>query len=72
MPDSGRAIVGSLYAREGFRGQGIEEELLEPVLAEAQALPTHGRVECQTLFSTAPGPRSASPGPGSLGGPATI
>jgi ribosomal protein S18 acetylase RimI-like enzyme len=53
MPDSGRAIVGSLYAREGFRGQGIEEELLEPVLAEAKALPANARVECQTLFSTA-------------------
>jgi ribosomal protein S18 acetylase RimI-like enzyme len=55
MPDAGRAIVGSLYARLGFRDQGIEEDLLGPVLAEAQALPTHGRVECQTLFSTAPG-----------------
>jgi ribosomal protein S18 acetylase RimI-like enzyme len=55
MPDAGRAIVGSLYAREGFRDQGIEEELLEPVLAEAKALSTHSRVECQTLFSTAPG-----------------
>jgi ribosomal protein S18 acetylase RimI-like enzyme len=55
MPDSGRAIVGSLYAREGFRGQGIEEDLLEPVLDEAKGLPSHARVECQTLFSTAPG-----------------
>jgi ribosomal protein S18 acetylase RimI-like enzyme len=53
MPDSGRTIVGSLYAREGFRGQGLEEELLQPVLAEAQALPANARVECQTLFSTA-------------------
>jgi ribosomal protein S18 acetylase RimI-like enzyme len=53
MPDSGRVIVGSVYAREGFRGQGLEEELLEPVLLEAKAVPANHRVECQTLFSTA-------------------
>jgi ribosomal protein S18 acetylase RimI-like enzyme len=53
MLDAGRAIVGSLFAAAGFRGQGLEESLLDAVLAEAQAHPTNDRVECQTLFSTA-------------------
>ena len=52
MLDGGRAIVGSLYAAEAFRGQGLEESLLDQVLAEAQAHPRNDRVECQTLFST--------------------
>src|SRR4029453_1679683 len=54
MLDSGRAIVGSLFATETERGRGIEEELLDAVVAEAQAQPGNDRVECQTLFSTAP------------------
>lgn len=53
MLDAGRAIVGSLFAAAGFRGQGFEESLLETVLAEAQGHPNNDRVECQTLFSTA-------------------
>jgi ribosomal protein S18 acetylase RimI-like enzyme len=53
MLDAGRAIVGSLFAAEGYRGSGIEESLLGRVLAEAQSHPTNDRVECQTLFSTA-------------------
>jgi ribosomal protein S18 acetylase RimI-like enzyme len=52
MLDGGRAIVGSLFAGEGFRGQGLEESLLDQVLAAAQAHPRNDRVECQTLFST--------------------
>jgi ribosomal protein S18 acetylase RimI-like enzyme len=52
MLDGGRAIVGSLFAGEGFRGRGLEESLLDEVLAEAQAHPRNDRVECQTLFST--------------------
>ena len=52
--DSGRAIVGSLFAAAPFRGRGIEEQLLDAVLAEAQGRPGNDRVECQTLFSTAP------------------
>jgi ribosomal protein S18 acetylase RimI-like enzyme len=55
MLDAGRAIVGSLFAAAGFRGQGLEEALLEEVLSEAQGHPTNDRVECQTLFSTASG-----------------
>lgn len=55
MLDSGRAIVGSLFATATARGRGLEEELLDAVVAEAQAQPGNDRVECQTLFSTAPG-----------------
>ncbi len=58
MVDGGRAIVGSLFAAEPFRGQGFEEGLLDAVLAQAQAQPGNDRVECQTLFSTAPGANS--------------
>lgn len=55
MLDGGRAIVGSLFASAPFRGRGIEEGLLDIVLADAQAEPENERVECQTLFSTSPG-----------------
>jgi len=52
MVDGGRAVVGSLFASEAVRGRGLEESLLEAVLAEAQVQPGTERVECQTLFST--------------------
>jgi ribosomal protein S18 acetylase RimI-like enzyme len=55
MSDSARAVVGSLYAAESHRGRGIEECLLDAILAEAQGLAGPERVECQTLFSTASG-----------------
>jgi len=45
MLDAGRAIVGSLFAATGFRGQGLEEQLVDAVLAEAQAHPGNDRVE---------------------------
>jgi ribosomal protein S18 acetylase RimI-like enzyme len=54
MLDGMRAIVGSLFAAEGSRGQGLEETLLDAVIGEAQRHPANDRVECQTLFSTAP------------------
>ena len=54
MLDGGRAIVGALFASHDFRGRGLEEQLLEDVLADALAAPGNERVECQTLFSTAP------------------
>ncbi|HVQ28818.1 MAG TPA: GNAT family N-acetyltransferase [Vicinamibacteria bacterium] len=54
MIDGGRAIIGSLFAASGHRDCGLEETLLDAVLADAQARPGHERVECQTLFSTAP------------------
>jgi ribosomal protein S18 acetylase RimI-like enzyme len=54
MIDAGRAIVGSVFAADGFRGQGLEERLVEAVIHDAQRHPHNERVECQTLFSTAP------------------
>jgi ribosomal protein S18 acetylase RimI-like enzyme len=53
MADNGRAVVGSLFATEGRRGEGLEEQLLEAILGEALSSPIADRVECQTLFSTA-------------------
>jgi ribosomal protein S18 acetylase RimI-like enzyme len=53
MIDGGRAIVGSVFAVESFRGRRVEDGLLREVLAEAQGHEGHERVECQTLFSTA-------------------
>jgi ribosomal protein S18 acetylase RimI-like enzyme len=53
MLDAGRAIVGSLFAAAGYRGQGLEESLLDAVLSDALSHPHNDRVECQTLFSTA-------------------
>ena len=53
MPESGRTIVGSLFASGEFRGRGLEEDLLEAVLTQALDQPENDRVECQTLFSTA-------------------
>jgi ribosomal protein S18 acetylase RimI-like enzyme len=55
MMDSARAVVGSLFATVAARGRGLEEGLLDAMLAEAQGLAGSGRVECQTLFSTAAG-----------------
>jgi ribosomal protein S18 acetylase RimI-like enzyme len=52
MLDSGRAIVGSVFATEEHRGRGLEEELVQAVLAAALRGRTNERVECQTLFST--------------------
>lgn len=54
MIDGGRAIVGSVFAAAGFRGQGLEEKLVEAVIQDAQRHPHNERVECQTLFSTTP------------------
>ena len=66
MRDAGRAVVGSLYATEAFRGRGVEEALLGDVLHEAQGRGGHDRVECQTLFTTAPGVDGAFAGAGFL------
>lgn len=54
MVDNQRAIVGSLFAREGSRDRGLEEQVLDALLPEAQSQLGSERVECQTLFSTAP------------------
>jgi ribosomal protein S18 acetylase RimI-like enzyme len=53
--EASRAVVGAVFAAEPYRGRGIEESLLDEVLAEAQRDGANARVECQTLFSTAPG-----------------
>jgi hypothetical protein len=71
MLDAGRAIVGSLFAAAGFRGQGLEESLLDAVLEGAQSHPHNDRVECQTLFSTAPSAERTSPPPPTSSTPAT-
>jgi ribosomal protein S18 acetylase RimI-like enzyme len=55
MTDTSRVIVGSIFAARAHRGRGLEEELVEDVIADARAERGSGRVECQTLFCTAPG-----------------
>jgi len=53
LAESNRVVVGSLFATREARGHGLEEDLLSSVLGDAQARRDSGRVECQTLFSTA-------------------
>lgn len=53
MHEGGRTIVGSLFAAAGYRGRGLEADLLDTVLTQALGRPGNERVECQTLFSTA-------------------
>jgi len=55
MIDASRVIVGSIFAARTHRGRGLEEALVEEVIADARAERGSGRVECQTLFCTAPG-----------------
>jgi len=55
MIDGARAIVGSVFTTARLRGQGVEERLVDTVLAEALAEPRTRRVESQTLFSTSRG-----------------
>jgi ribosomal protein S18 acetylase RimI-like enzyme len=50
MIDAGRIIVGSLFASREKRGGGLEEALLDAVIADARAERGSARVECQTLF----------------------
>lgn len=50
MVDSGRVIVGSVFASREKRGRGLEEALVDAVLADARAERGGARVECQTLF----------------------
>jgi ribosomal protein S18 acetylase RimI-like enzyme len=52
IQESGRAVVGSLFATAPLRRRGLEEALLDDVLGEALADEGNTRVECQTLFST--------------------
>jgi ribosomal protein S18 acetylase RimI-like enzyme len=54
MVDPARVIVGSIFATRALRGQGLEEDLIDAVIEDALAERGAGRVECQTLFCTAP------------------
>ena len=54
MVDPARVIVGSIFATSALRGQGLEEDLVDAVIEDALAERGAGRVECQTLFCTAP------------------
>jgi ribosomal protein S18 acetylase RimI-like enzyme len=54
MVDASRVIVGSIFAGREYRGRRLEEELVDAVVADARAERGSGRVECQTLFCTAP------------------
>jgi ribosomal protein S18 acetylase RimI-like enzyme len=53
LREEGRVVVGSTFASERFRDRGLEEDLLDSVIAEVQSLPGNARIEGQTLFSTA-------------------
>jgi ribosomal protein S18 acetylase RimI-like enzyme len=55
MVDPARVIVGSIFATRALRGQGLEEDLVDAVIEDARSERGSGRVECQTLFCTAPG-----------------
>jgi len=54
MVDPARVIVGSIFATRSLRGQGLEDELVDAVIEDARAERGSARVECQTLFCTAP------------------
>jgi ribosomal protein S18 acetylase RimI-like enzyme len=54
MVDAARVIIGSIFAARDERGRGLEEALVDAVVADARAERGSGRVECQTLFCTAP------------------
>jgi ribosomal protein S18 acetylase RimI-like enzyme len=54
MVDASRIIVGSIFASRAHRGRGLEDELADAVIADARAERGSDRVECQTLFCTAP------------------
>ena len=55
LVDSGRTIVGSIFSGRAHRGEGLEERLAAAVIADARGDRRCTRLECQTLFCTAPG-----------------
>jgi ribosomal protein S18 acetylase RimI-like enzyme len=55
MVEASRVIIGSIFASRAHRGRGLEEAIVDDVVADARAERGSGRVECQTLFCTAPG-----------------
>lgn len=54
MVEASRVIVGSIFAGREHRGLSLEDQLVDAVVADARAERGSGRVECQTLFCTAP------------------
>ena len=55
LADSGRTIVGSIFAGRAHRGEGLEEQLATGVIDDARGERRCHRLECQTLFCTAHG-----------------
>jgi ribosomal protein S18 acetylase RimI-like enzyme len=53
MVDASRIIIGSIYGSRDHRGLGLEEDLVQAVVADARS-ERGSRVECQTLFCTSP------------------
>ena len=54
MVDASRVIVGSIFAGREHRGLCLEDQLVDAVVTGARAERGSGRIECQTLFCTAP------------------
>jgi ribosomal protein S18 acetylase RimI-like enzyme len=54
MVDSGRVIIGSIFATRERRGCSLEDALVGAALDDARAERGSSRVECQTLFCTSP------------------
>jgi ribosomal protein S18 acetylase RimI-like enzyme len=54
LRETGRAVLGSIFVSQTHRGVGLEEMLVEDLLVEAMGGAAFERIECQTLFSTAP------------------
>jgi ribosomal protein S18 acetylase RimI-like enzyme len=67
--DPSRTVIGSVFATESARGSGLEERVAAALLADTQATPGRGRIECQTLFSTASGVDSCFARAGFVGRP---
>jgi ribosomal protein S18 acetylase RimI-like enzyme len=67
MVDASRVIVGSIFAGRQHRGLWLEDELVDSVVADARAERGSGRVECQTLFCTAPSADARFEGAGFAG-----
>jgi ribosomal protein S18 acetylase RimI-like enzyme len=55
LVDVGRVILGSIFASREHRGRGLEEDLVDAVIADARSERGRARVECQTLFCTGRG-----------------
>jgi ribosomal protein S18 acetylase RimI-like enzyme len=54
LVDVGRVILGSIFVSREHRARGLEEDLVDAVIADARSERGRGRIECQTLFCTGP------------------